>query len=90
MTHALGSQQTQSLVFPTSVTHLTFNIRAEFTNVLNRTEMGNPTSTNALATQTRQVASDPTSKPTAGFGFINSSAVASPPRAGTIIGRFQF
>jgi Carboxypeptidase regulatory-like domain len=69
---------------------MTFNVRAEFTNVFNRTEMGNPTSGNAQATQTRQVASDPTSKPTAGFGFINSSAVAAPARAGTIIGRFQF
>jgi hypothetical protein len=69
---------------------MTFNVRAEFTNAFNRTEIGNPTSTNAAATQTRQVASDPTSKPTAGFGFINSSAVASPSRAGTIIGRFQF
>jgi hypothetical protein len=69
---------------------MTFNVRAEFVNAFNRTEMGNPTSTNALATQTRQVPSDPTSKPTAGFGFINSTAVAVPARTGTIIGRFQF
>jgi hypothetical protein len=69
---------------------MTFNIRAEFTNIFNRTEMGNPTSTNALATQTRLIASDPTSRPTAGFGYINSSSVAAPPRAGTIVGRFQF
>jgi len=69
---------------------MTFNVRAEFTNVLNRAEMANPTSANAQATQTRQVASDPTSKITAGFGWINPSSVASPSRAGTIVGRFQF
>jgi hypothetical protein len=69
---------------------MTFNVRAEFTNVLNRTEMASPTSANAQATQTRLVASDPTSKTTAGFGWINPSSVASPPRAGTIVGRFQF
>jgi hypothetical protein len=69
---------------------MTFNVRAEFVNAFNRTEMGNPTSANAAATQTRQVASDPTSKPTAGFGFISASAVAVPARTGTIIGRFQF
>jgi hypothetical protein len=69
---------------------MTLNVRAEFTNIFNRTEMANPTSTNALATQTRLVPSDPTSKPTAGFGYINSSTVAAPSRAGTIVARFQF
>ena len=69
---------------------MTFNVRAEFTNIFNRTQMANPTSTNALATQTRLVPSDPTSKPTAGFGYINSSTVAALPRAGTIVARFQF
>jgi hypothetical protein len=64
----------------------TFNIRAEFTNVFNRTEMGNPTSTNAGAAQTRTAAG----QPNAGFGWINTTAVAAPARAGTIVGRFQF
>ena len=66
---------------------MTFNVRAEFTNIFNRTEMGNPTSVNAKATQTTQAA---TGKPTAGFGYINSSSVAGQPRAGTIVARFQF
>lgn len=70
--------------------NMTFNVRAEFTNVFNRTEMGNPTSTNAASTQLRQVTSDATSKPIAGFGLISASSVAAPARAGTIIGRFQF
>ncbi|MCU1337581.1 MAG: hypothetical protein JWO19_3162 [Bryobacterales bacterium] len=65
---------------------MTFNLRAEFTNAFNRTQMGNPTALNAQTTQSK----DPTGKPTAGFGYINSAAVASPARAGTIIGRFQF
>jgi hypothetical protein len=69
---------------------MTFNIRAEFTNAFNRTEMGNPTSTNAATTQTRQVPSDPTSKAISGFGFISPTGVAAPARAGTLIGRFQF
>jgi hypothetical protein len=65
---------------------MTFNVRAEFTNAFNRTEMGNPTALNAQTTQSK----DATGKPTAGFGYINSAAVAAPARAGTIIGRFQF
>jgi len=52
--------------------------------------MGNPTSTNAATTQTRQVPSDPTSKAISGFGFISPTGVAAPARAGTLIGRFQF
>jgi hypothetical protein len=70
--------------------NMTFNVRAEFTNVFNRTQMANPLATNAQATQTRQVASDPTSRPTGGFGWINTSSVAAAPRAGTIVARFQF
>ena len=32
---------------------VTLNIRADFQNIFNRTEMNSPTSTNAKATQTR-------------------------------------
>jgi hypothetical protein len=66
--------------------NMTFNIRAEFVNVFNRTEMSNPTSTNAAATQTRNAAG----QTTAGFGWINNSSVFAPPRAGSIVARFQF
>jgi hypothetical protein len=64
---------------------MNFNIRAEFSNVFNRTQMGNPTSTNAAATQTRL-----NGQPNAGFGWINTTSVAAPPRSGTIVARFQF
>jgi len=65
---------------------VTFQIRAEFSNIFNRTEMGNPTSTNVLATQTKNSAG----QTTAGFGFINTSSVALPPRQGTIVARIRF
>ena len=61
-------------------------IRAEFTNVFNRTEPQNPTATNALATQTR-LASGQT---TAGFGYINVGTTFSPPRQGQLVARFTF
>jgi len=62
-------------------------IRAEFTNIFNRTEMNNPTSTNAFATQTRNSA---TGQTTAGFGWINTASVYSLPRQGTLVARFTF
>jgi hypothetical protein len=61
-------------------------IRGEFTNIFNRTEVNNPTATNALATQTRNAAG----LTTAGFGYINNGTVASPPRAGQLVARFTF
>jgi hypothetical protein len=62
-------------------------IRADFTNIFNRTEANNPTATNALATQTKNPA---TGQTTAGFGYINVGTVFSPPRQGTLIARFTF
>jgi hypothetical protein len=64
-------------------------IRAEFTNIFNRTEPNNPTSTNALATQTRGA----NGNVTAGFGAIlpgGSGVVFSNPRQGQLVARFQF
>ena len=61
-------------------------IRAEFTNVFNRTEAPSPTSTNALATQTTNAAG----QTTAGFGFINLATVAAPARTGQLVARFRF
>ena len=60
-------------------------IRAEFTNIFNRTEFNNPTSNNALATQTLKG-----SQTTAGFGYINNGTVFSAPRQGQLVARFQF
>jgi hypothetical protein len=63
-----------------------FQIRAEFTNIFNRTEPNNPTAGNALASQTR----NNLGQTTAGFGYINVGTVAVAPRSGQLIARFQF
>jgi hypothetical protein len=65
---------------------MNLQIRAEFTNMFNRTEPNDPTSTNALATQTKT----PTGQTTAGFGYINNGTTYSGPRQGTLVARFQF
>jgi len=65
-------------------------IRAEFTNAFNRTQMNNPTSVNPAAVQTRVNSSDPNSRTTAGFGFINNTTVAAPSRQGQMVARFTF
>jgi hypothetical protein len=65
---------------------VTLNIRADFQNIFNRTEMNNPTSTNAKATQTRSSSGTTIY----GFGYINPASVAAAPRAGMIVGRLQF
>jgi hypothetical protein len=66
-----------------------FNIRAEFTNIFNRTIVPNPTATNARATPTRD---QTTGLTTAGFGRINTAAVPGTPtsRQGMIVGRLTF
>jgi len=69
------------------------NMRIEFANVFNRTEMPAPVSTNAAATQTRNAAG----VPTGGFGQINTAGIgpATPiqtptSRQGTAVVRFRF
>jgi hypothetical protein len=66
------------------------SIRAEFTNAFNRTLLPGPTSTNALATQTRVNSADPNSKATVGFGFINTTTGLGQERRGQIVVRFRF
>ena len=66
---------------------MNLQIRAEFTNIFNRTEVNNPVSTNALATQTR---SSTTGLTTAGFGWLNTGTVFATPRSGQLVARFQF
>ncbi len=63
----------------------TLNVRMEFTNIFNRTEMSNPIATNAQATQTTVGG-----RATAGFGWINTTGVAAQSRQGTIVARFTF
>ncbi len=67
--------------------NITFNVRAEFSNIFNRTQMNNPSSTNA----TTGITTNPTTGVyTNGFGFINTGGTASLPRQGTIVARLQF
>jgi hypothetical protein len=65
----------------------TIAIRAEFTNIFNRTEVNNPTATSALATPTRV---SPGGQTTGGFGYINNGTTFSAPRSGQMVARFQF
>jgi hypothetical protein len=65
---------------------MTASIRGELFNVFNRTEMNNPTVTNALATQSRAANGNTIS----GFGYISPGSVYSQPRNGQIVVRFEF
>jgi hypothetical protein len=71
---------------------MSLNVRAEFTNIFNRSVIPNPTGTaisNAGLGQTRNAT---TGVPTAGFGFINTGVAPTIPtsRQGTIVARFNF
>jgi hypothetical protein len=63
-----------------------FQIRAEFFNIFNRTELGNPSSGNPFATVTR----DKSGNLTGGFGYISPTAIANQPRNGQLVARFQW
>jgi hypothetical protein len=65
---------------------MSFSIRAEFSNIFNRTQMVDPAATNPTA----QATVDNAGNRTGGFGFINPSTVAAQPRTGTLVGRFTF
>ena len=60
-------------------------LRAEFSNVFNRTYMADPSVTNATAATTTS-----NGVLTGGFGFINPATVQGPARQGTIIARLSF
>lgn len=62
-------------------------IRAEFTNIFNRTETQNPSATNALASQLRNSV---TGQITSGFGYITTATTFTAPRQGQLVARFQF
>lgn len=64
----------------------TLQIRAEFTNIFNRTEVNTPTSTNAAASQLTSA----TGQTTSGFGYISTGTLFAQPRQGQLIARFQF
>jgi hypothetical protein len=65
---------------------MSLQLRIELNNVFNRVYISNPTATNALQTQIRNAAG----KPTSGFGYINTTAVASASRNGQLVARFSF
>ena len=66
------------------------SIRAEFTNVFNRTCLNNPIANNFQAVQTRNPV---TGLNSGGFGWINTATTSTQigqPRSGTIVARFTF
>ena len=67
---------------------MSLNLRAEFFNVFNRVTLGNPSSSNPLATTTVNSATGAIS----GFGYysIGSTSSAGSPRVGLLVARFQF
>ena len=62
-------------------------VRAEFTNIFNRTQQNNPVATNAFATRT---VNPTTGALSGGFGWINTGSVFANPRQGTLVARFTF
>jgi hypothetical protein len=84
----------------------TFQIRADFTNIFNRTQIGNPITSNPLGAPTTGKAPNGSPAYTGGFGVINdvvavgafpgttSNGVVGQlyqqPRSGTLIARFTF
>jgi hypothetical protein len=67
---------------------MALTLRMNFTNIFNRTEMANPSFSNAAAATTRSAAG----LLTGGFGFVNyvGGGTVLPPRQGTADMRFSF
>ncbi len=69
---------------------MSFNLRVEFSNFLNRTYYNNPTATNPTA----KVTANQLGALTGGFGYIStvfsSTTQLAQPRNGTIVARFSF
>jgi hypothetical protein len=67
-------------------------LRIEFTNIFNRSYVGNPTSTNAQATQTYSTSGATKGNTTSGFGYINTQSLTPQvgPRNGSLVARFSF
>jgi len=81
---------------------MNFQVRAEFTNILNRTFIGDPSNGAGFGPPSPRVAigRNAANQITSGFGTVNATAAvnsfpvlggnASLPRQGTLIGRFTF
>jgi hypothetical protein len=65
---------------------MSFQVRAEFFNIFNRTYLANPSLTAPTQTQARNGAGQPTS----GWGYINPTSLYSQPRNGQLVVRFTF
>ena len=65
---------------------MSFQVRAEFFNIFNRTYLANPSLTAPTQTQARNGAGQPTS----GWGYINPTSLYSQPRNGQLVARFTF
>ena len=75
----------------------TLEIRAEFSNVFNRTYLNNPSLTSpqtapvcVLPNGTNGACSQPGLQVVSGFGSINTSTTAFPPRVGQLVAQFRF
>jgi len=64
---------------------MSLEVRMQFFNVFNRTELANPTGTNAL-----QTTSNKGGNLQSGFGYINPTSLFSPPRQGQLTATFRF
>jgi len=64
---------------------MSLEIRMQFFNVFNRTELANPTGTNAL-----QTPASGASGYQSGFGYVNPASLFIPPRQGQLSGYFRF
>jgi hypothetical protein len=62
------------------------DVRAEFFNAFNRTQLNNPDAGNPLQTQRRNAQG----VPIAGFGRINTGSVYGPPRSGQLVTRISW
>jgi len=76
---------------------INLNVRAEFTNILNRTYLSNPSLANPqtapvckLPTGGNGSCSQPGLQIVSGFGAINTSTVQYPPRTGQLVAQFTF
>jgi hypothetical protein len=82
------------------VERVNLSIRAEFNNIFNRTYLNNPTVNGVgISPQTAPTCKLPTGgngacsaglQIVSGFGAINTSSVAYPPRTGQLVARFEF
>ena len=80
---------------------VSLSVRAEFNNIFNRTYLNNPAVTGTgispqtaptckLTTGGNGACSTPGMQIVSGFGAINNSTVAYPPRTGQLVARFDF